>query len=105
MAIRTGSLSIASDDPNSPFVVGLTANRGYYNTEQSCPDTYIGDPVPAGTAFGDTQEAADAAAAELLNCRLQDVHAEDVTAWSGYPEYNELLTSGESISSWSGYPL
>jgi uncharacterized delta-60 repeat protein len=68
MAIRTGNISIASNDPRSPLGLGLLANRGYYNTEQSCPEGFTGTAVPAGTYFADTQVAADALAAADLVC-------------------------------------
>lgn len=65
---ESGTFRIESADPASPRVLNWTANKRFGNTEQTCPEGYVGDPVPAGTYYADTQEAADALAAANLVC-------------------------------------
>jgi hypothetical protein len=92
MSAITGNLVITSSDASSPKVIGLTANQQFPNVEQSCDEGYTGDPIPAGTYYADTQEAANALAAADLVC-VPDV-GDFVEGFEGPGFEQDAITSG-----------
>jgi hypothetical protein len=94
---ESGTFRIASADLSSPRILNWTANKRFGNAEQACPDGYAGDPIPAGTYYADTQEAANALAAADLVCVLAwqwesfDTPSaiEQAVVWSNWEEQDD----------------
>lgn len=72
---QAGSVSIASNDTDTPEVITLTSEVG--NEEQTCPEGYTGYPVAANTVYAATQAAANTAAEALLEC-VEDMFSIDI---------------------------